>query len=338
MKKVTMPSKIKKPGILILMAVSLSLVTCSESREVRVQRFLLRGNEMVRQKNFEEAERLFKEAIAMDSCFADGWNNLGTLQFNRGAFEAARSSYTRALECEPDFTDARLNRANAAYRLREWYSALADLEMVEAVWPDTVAALHLRGLIFTGMQDYGQARRTFRQLVYEHPDDFEALVNLGTVLYYEGKLDSAEAVITHAIAFNADEPNGYNTLALIEIERENFDKAMDWVEKALELHPRDPYFLNNRGYIYLMTGRLSEAVNDIDESIVTDPSNAWALRNKGIYYYMKEDPDNAIRLLEQSLQMDPRLPRAGEYLGMSYLKKGDKENAARWMKESVDPG
>lgn len=318
---------------LAVLAVGLLLITCSESREVRVQRFLMRGNEMVRLKNFDEAERLFREAIGLDSCFADGWNNLGTLQFNRGDFVDAQISYTWALDCKPDFTDARFNRANAAYRLREWYSALSDLEKVDDVKPDTAASLHLRGLIYTGMQNYEQAAGTFKKLLSRHTDDFEALVNLGIVLYYAGKLDSAEDVIVHAIALNADEPNGYNTLALIETERGNFDKALEWVGKALALRPGDPYFLNNRGYIYLMTDRLPEAVSDIDKSMVSDPSNAWAHRNKGIYYYLKGDPDNAIRLLEQALGMDPSLPYAGEYMGLSYRSKGDEEAAGRWLDE-----
>lgn len=320
------------PSVALLFC--LSQFTCSESREVRVQRFLMRGNEMVQIKNFEEAERLFREAIRLDSCFADAWNNLGTLQFNRTNFEDAQASYTRALDCKPDFTEARLNRANAAYRLREWYVALADLEKVDQVKPDTIALLQLRGLIYTGMQNYSQAEEAFKKLLSRRAGDFEALVNLGTVLYYEGKLDSAETVIVHAIALNAKEPNGYNTLALIETERGNFDKAMEWVEKALDLRPGDAYFLNNRGYIYLMTNQLPEAVKDIDESMVSDPSNAWVHRNKGIYYYMRGDPDNAIRLLDQALRMDPGLPRAGEYLGLSYRKKGDEEAAARWLDES----
>ena len=335
MERVTKPVRTMKSGIwpLVILSVSLSLSACSESREVRVQRFLMRGNEMVRLKNFDEAERLFREAIGLDSCFADGWNNLGTLQFNRGNFDDAQASYTRALDCRPDFTDARLNRANAAFRLREWYSALSDLDEVDKVKPDTVATLHLRGLIYTGMQHYAQAARIFKELLARNTGDSDALVNLGIVLYYEEKLDTAEAVILNSIALKSDEPNSYNTLALIEIERGNFDKAMDWVEMALELRPGDPYFLNNRGYIYLMTNRLPEAVKDIDQSIITDPSNAWAHRNKGIYYYMKGDPDNAIRLLKQALQMDPNLPLAGQYLGMSYWKKGDGEAAGRWLDE-----
>src|SRR5690606_8774893 len=197
------------PSVALLFC--LSQFSCSESREVRVQRFLMRGNEMVQIKNFEEAERLFREAIRLDSCFAEAWNNLGTLQFNRTNFEDAQASYTHALDCKPDFTDARLNRANAAYRLGEWYVALADLEKVDEVKPDTSASLQLRGLIYTGMQDYKQAEETFKKLLLLRAGDFEALVNLGTVLYYAGKLDSAEAVTVHAIALNPNEPNGYNT-------------------------------------------------------------------------------------------------------------------------------
>lgn len=319
---------------MVMLGVCVLAFACSDSREVRVQRFLMKGNEMVKRKNFDEAERYFREAIALDSCFADAWNNLGTLQFNRGDYGAAQASYTQALTCKPDFIDARLNRANAAYRLREWYYALSDLEKVDAARPDTLPALHLRGLIYTGMKDYKKAAVVFKDLVSRDAHDFDALVNLGTVLYYEGRLDTAETVILSAITLGSDEPNSFNTLALIETKRGNFEKALEWIERALGLRPGDPYFLNNRGYIYLMTNRLPEALKDINESLVSDPSNAWSHRNKGIYYQMTGDYDNAIRLLEQALTMDPGLPVAGRYLGMAYREKGDTVAAARWLDES----
>src|SRR5690606_23915666 len=88
------------PSVALLFC--LSQFSCSESREVRVQRFLMRGNEMVQIKNFEEAERLFREAIRLDSCFAEAWNNLGTLQFNRTNFEdeIGRASCRERVEVE----------------------------------------------------------------------------------------------------------------------------------------------------------------------------------------------------------------------------------------------
>lgn len=262
------------------------------------------------------------EALALDSCFADAWNNLGTLQFNRGNHEEAMESYSHALKCRPNFVDARLNRANASYVLRSWDTALADLAKAHALKPDTTVIPHLRGLVYTAMKDYGRARQEFEHLLKRDQDDVDAWVNLGTILYYEGRLDSAWFAIETAVRLAPEEPNAYNALALISIDKGQYDSAMTYVNKALALRPGDPYFLNNRGYVLLMTGRLAEAREDIDKSIVADPRNAWAYRNKGIYYYLSGDPGNAVRLLEQALELDPTVREAKHYLELALEKTG----------------
>lgn len=290
---------------------------CQESREVRVQRFLMRGNEAVKRNSLEQAERFFREAIALDSCFADAWNNLGTLQFNRGSYAEAMESYSHALMCRPDFVDALLNRANVGYLVGEWSRALSDLAKAQAIKPDTAVIPHLRGLIYTSTHEYAKAKREFFSLLERDDEDAEVWVNLGTVLYYEGKLDSARLVTESATRMAPNEPNAYNTLALISTDEGQYDRAMDYIGKALTLRPGDPYFLNNRGYILLMMGQLPEALVDIDKSIVSDPRNAWAYRNKGIYYYKSGDLANAVRLLERAIEMDSTVKEARRYLELA---------------------
>ena len=55
------------------------LLSCFDSKETKLQRFLIQSNDMVKKQNVEQAERLLNEALKLDSCFSDAWNNLGTL-------------------------------------------------------------------------------------------------------------------------------------------------------------------------------------------------------------------------------------------------------------------
>ena len=48
----------------------------------RIQRFLIQSNDMVRNKMLS-GQALFNGGAKLDSCFADAWNNLGTLYFNQ---------------------------------------------------------------------------------------------------------------------------------------------------------------------------------------------------------------------------------------------------------------
>ena len=131
-----------------------------------------------------------------------------------------------------------------------------------------------------------------------------------------------------------DEPNVYNTLALIEIEQGNFTEALRLVQEALNLSPRQPYYLNNRGFIYLNQNELIKAEADINESISIDPYNAWAYRNKVILSLVKKDYKYAERLLKQALDTDPFVDKIYFYLGMAYLNNGNPDMACASFNKS----
>src|SRR5690606_427942 len=130
--------------------------------------------------------------------------------------------------------------------------------------------------------------------------------------------DTAEIILLKAMKLKADEANIYNALSLIEMDRENFTAAHEWIDKALSLKPKDPYYLNNRGYIYLLTNNLSRSREDFDLSISLDPYNPWAYRNKGWYYIRTGDHASALRVLSQAEEMDPGIEKLNYYLAEAY--------------------
>src|SRR5688572_3138964 len=85
------------------------LISCLDSKETKLQRFLIQSNDMVNKQNGERAERFLKEAIKLDSCFADAWNNLGTLYFNQMKYDEALVYYDNAVRCKPDSIDGYFN-------------------------------------------------------------------------------------------------------------------------------------------------------------------------------------------------------------------------------------
>src|SRR5947207_3169549 len=130
------------------------LLACGESTETRMQRFLLQGNDMVEKKNYKEAEEYYKQVLKLDSCYAEAWNNMGTLYYNQKKYREALDNYMHALACKRDYTNAYFNRANTYYELHEYYNALQDLDHFMTVKRDTVSAFFLQGLIYTRMRKF----------------------------------------------------------------------------------------------------------------------------------------------------------------------------------------
>lgn len=310
---------------------------CTDSRETRTQRFLLKGNEQLKKGNDTQAIGYYQAALELDSCFADAWNNLGTVYYRQENYARALDSYQHALFCRPGYTDALLNRANTYYELKQYYSALQDLEEVARKHPDTLAVHFSRGLVYTQLRAYSKAIASFRKALALDPDNPELLINIGTIYYYRHQLDSANLLLHEALQLDPDQPNAYNTLALMEVQQGDYAQAMKHINMALVLKEKDdPYFLNNRGYVYLMQGELDKALADINESIVNDPRNAWAYRNKGIYYLKRGDAPDAIRLLRQALDMSAFIDKIHFYLAEAYRLNGEQQKACEHFRTAVE--
>jgi tetratricopeptide (TPR) repeat protein len=310
-------------NLVCVLVFALSLFACDQ-RETKLQRFLLQGNDMAAKQNFQEAKKYYREAIRLDSCFADAWNNLGTVYYKEKHFLDALESYSEALSCRPDFYDVLLNRSNTFYELNQLPAALNDLNKYDQHMADTSVSFFSRALILTKLKEYDSAITLFKKALSLDNNNVEIVINLGTVYYYKRDFTNARRLLDSAMVLKPDEGNIYNTIALLEMEQGNYTAALNMINKALLKLSDDPYYLNNRGYLYLLMNDLPNAIADIDKSISTDPYNAWAYRNKGIYSLKRKDYASAIRLLERAKSGDPQVDKLYFYLGEAYSNAGDK--------------
>jgi tetratricopeptide (TPR) repeat protein len=318
----------------------LSLSAC-ERKEARVQKFLLKGNIASKERNWDQATYYYAEAIRLEPCYADAWNNLGTVYFQQQRFDKALENYDKALNCDPKFINALLNHANTSYELKEYFRAIGDLSKVMELKPDTSVTYFTLGLTYSKMREFSKALYAFEHSYRlttpaQVKQRRELEVNHAIVQFYLKNFEQAKTELQKLAKQNDREPNIYNTLALIETELGHYAEAMNYINEAIRLDPTQSYYLNNRGYIFLLQDALGSAEADINSSISKDPDNAWAYRNKGIFYLKKSDFVSAERLLKQSLEMDPFVDKIYFYLGMAYLKNGKKESACDSFKKSID--
>jgi len=302
-----------------------------ESREIRLQQFLLKGNQHLADGEWAMAEYYYKQAIELDSAFSDALNNLGTTYFRKGRWDEAIFWYDKAIaaKARPAWY---LNRANAWYENKAYFNAAADVDQVLAVRPDTVPAMVLRGLILARQRQYPEAIDWFSRAIEKDTLNPEHLVNRGTLSYYMRHYEVSMKDLNHALTLAPDNAEALNALAMVHSETGDQVSAFRLITKALEVSPRHPHYLNNRGYIYLRSGKLDLADADITASMVIDPDNPWVYRNRGIEYLEKGDPVSAERMFRQVLASDSTVERAAWYLVESVIRQGRTSDACRLIR------
>ena len=311
----------------------LALFSC-DSKDVRLQRFLLQGNEALAKQNMEGARFYFQQAINLEPCFTDGLNNMGTLNARQRHYAEAIDFFTRAISCNQKFLPAYFNRANAYYDSKEYFSMLKDADFILSVKPDTAVTHVLRGLAQTKLKQYDAALASFNKAITLQPTNPEHWVNLGTVKYYQKNWAKASADFRKSLQLQPDQPNALNALGLLAIEQNKLDSAKIFFNRALAIKTQEPYFLNNLGFVYLLEGKLEAAKELINKSITLDPDNAWAYRNKGLYYLGVKDYASAERLIAQAFSMDESVERIHYYYGQALLHNRKKNEACEQFKLS----
>jgi tetratricopeptide (TPR) repeat protein len=307
--------------------VLLFMGSCKESDTVKKERFLLKGNEKMRERDQRSAIKYYDEALRIDPEYADALNNRGVALAELGDYGRAGQDFQSAFLIDPNRVDILINKAFNALELKEYYTTLNDLEVVKGMVVDTPIVYFGQGLALWQLKRYDEAISSFDQAEKFDPYNFEIPINRASVRYFIGDYKGAKDDVNKGLILNPNEANAYNVLGLIAEKEGKLDSAFYWVSKALELRPNQPYFLNNRGYFKLKAGNIEAADEDINLSIRLDADNAWAYRNKGLIYMAQERYQEAIRNLKVASEMDPTVEAVFYQLGLAYERVGQTASA-----------
>ena len=90
----------------------------------------------------------------------------------------------------------------------------------------------------------------------------------------------------------------------------NLDKALEYINKALELEPKNGAFLDSLGWVYFRLGRIDEAMKYIEEAAAQFKEKGWEdaviCEHLGDIYSKKYQTNKAKDMYEKSIKLDPR--------------------------------
>ena len=137
-------------GVLIVVF----LGSCGNKRAADAQRYLLRGNDELPNKNYSQAIRFYDDAIIRVPDFAEAYNNRGIAHYQKGDYVGAVVDYDQAILINPEYYEAYLNRVNANLQLGNLAKCESDLEIIPAAYPDSAKVDFARGLVAERRKDY----------------------------------------------------------------------------------------------------------------------------------------------------------------------------------------
>ncbi|MCK5850806.1 MAG: tetratricopeptide repeat protein [Kiritimatiellae bacterium] len=124
------------------------------------------GEALYSQREFDKADRSYRESVRLEPANAEAWNRLGLIEQNHNMdLDNAEIAYRKALTYKPDFP----------------------------------AALNNYGLLEFSWQKYEIAEVLFRKALLLHPEHARATHNLAITLQHQDKIDEAAKYFQKAL-------------------------------------------------------------------------------------------------------------------------------------------
>lgn len=209
----------------------------------------------------------------------------------------------------------------------------SDMKLKLAIWPFFLLVIFLSNGLFLNVSaqsfqearslalngERAKARQMCKALLAQDFDSDVALL-LGRTYAWDGKYDSTRIVLDDILSRNSGNMEALGVYSDIEYWSDNYQKAIEYCDKALTLEPKNEDFLLKKARIQHGSEAFDDAVKTLQTLIGINSGNAEAI--KLLQEYRLDVMKNRIRVnytidhFDKSFNRDP-----WQVLAVSYARK-----------------
>jgi tetratricopeptide (TPR) repeat protein len=212
------------------------------------------------------------------------WYNIGIAHDKNGDPQTAIDSYSKALELDPSYYPANINRGIAYNEIKDYENALSDFNAA-LEFGDIAYAYINRGETYYWLENYDQAIVDLELALSLDPNNIRAACYLTRSFFsagrYQDALDASSQIVFKCRIQDIFEIQARSYYAL-----GNFDQGILYMDKAIAEGPY-PLGYYYRGIIFQAAGRNEEAIQDLELFLSLIPSTGE---------YKEETSDAKLRL------------------------------------------
>lgn len=287
--------------------------------KLNVDQNLRKAQAAARQGNIAEAERLYREILAV-------------FPGNRRASDGLRALSGPA--CGGAYEQG-LQVALALYDQGRLQEMLDHVRPMITVYPSQADLYNLAGVACSGLGLSVEALEIYDKAILLNPRDCDLHVNRAIALEQLGRAEEALSSCDAALALQPRSAASYliRGMALRRLQRA--DEALASYERAIGLQPNWPEAHYNRGNLLLDMGRFEEAVAGYDAALRLRPAYAAALANRGNALRRLKRTAEALRCYDEAIALQPGFAEAHSNRGSVLQELGRSGEALTSCAEAV---
>lgn len=256
----------------------------------------------------------------------------GKARQKEGKHEQAILDFTEAIKKNDTEVQAFLKKWDELQKISEFERAEKGLEA-----PPVQAAFalpyYLRGISYVLSNKKDEALNDFSTAIKIDPRSSGAYFERGKILWESGKkfegcydlgmaksLGDTVARDLFDEKFCWNEAAGFYKEALSKLKLNQYEVALELIQRSIQLCPDSATYFLIRGKCYLGMGKLDLAFPDLDKAISAMPNSAEAYFSRGVAFYTKRKFQEAFEDLDKALRINDRFVDA--YLHRAYACEG----------------
>jgi tetratricopeptide (TPR) repeat protein len=219
----------------------------------RLKQLLILGREHYDRREYDRADHVLRQVLEKTDRFADVYNMLAVILHERGDFVSAERYFERAIELNPNYTEALLNLAVT-------YNDLGKYEAARQVY----SRVHRGGLEAGGLDPFARGK-----IANMHADIAQAYADAGCAPQAIEELKKAVDLCPTFADLQSRLGTLYRDAGNLALARERY-------EAARAANPKYAPARVMLGVTLLSLGQPDEAVAEWNEALAIDPENRSA--------------------------------------------------------------
>lgn len=205
--------------------------------------FLTLANVCFIQEDYKAMEEAASKAIAIEKGNAVAHYLLGKARKGQDDDLMTIAHLTKAIALKDDFIEARLMRAEALLKMKQYKETMEDIDAVLAQNPEEETAILLRGKVKEA-NGQEEAEADYQLVTEVNPFNEQAYLYLGQLFINQKKLTEAISLFDEAIELNPNFAEAYKERGRAKLLNGDKDGSVEDMKRSLELNPKDEASLN----------------------------------------------------------------------------------------------
>ena len=213
-------------------------------------------------KKLEEAERLYREILKVQSEHLDANNNLGIILEQYGKLEEAEIHYKKAIEFNPNFAEAYNNLGNVLKDLGRFDESLLNCKKCIKLKPNLAQPHNNLGELFFKLNKFEESEESYKKAIELKPDYTKAYNNLGSLLFNLDRIEEAKFNFKKSLETNPEYVEAIYNLGKLT----NFTKEDKHFSQMQKLYSSQSLSDKKRAMLTFTLAKACEDLNQLDKS------------------------------------------------------------------------